>query len=63
MKDALQRAAAAGHQVGVRAIVIHAESEQARAFDLHLAEFEPSSTDPLHLFLLMKDLKATIGAD
>lgn len=63
VKDALQRAAAAGHEVGVRAVLIHAESEEAREFYLHLAEFEPSPTDPLHLFLLMKDLKATIGSD
>ncbi|MGI8659169.1 MAG: GNAT family N-acetyltransferase [Candidatus Limnocylindria bacterium] len=63
VKDALQQAAAAGHEVGVRAVLIHAESERAREFYLHLAEFEPSPTDPLHLFLLMKDLRATIGSD
>jgi GNAT superfamily N-acetyltransferase len=62
VKDALQRAAAAGHEIGVRAVLVHAESEQARDFYTHLAEFEPSPTDPLHLFLLMKDLRASIGA-
>jgi GNAT superfamily N-acetyltransferase len=62
VKDALQRAAAAGHEIGVRALLIHAESGEARDFYLHLAEFEPSPTDPLHLFLLMKDLRASIGA-
>lgn len=62
VKDALQRAAAAGHEIGVRAVLVHAESEQARDFYTHLAEFEPSPTDPLHLFLLMKDLSASIGA-
>lgn len=61
VKDALQRVASAGHQIGVRALLIHAESDEARRFYVHLAEFEPSPTDPLHLFLLMKDLKATIG--
>lgn len=62
VKDALQRAAAAGHEIGVRAVLIHAESDAARDFYLHLAEFESSMTDPLHLFLLMKDLRASIGA-
>ena len=62
VKDALQRAAAAGHEIGVRAVPIHAEREAARDFYLHLAEFEPSPTDPLHLYLLMKDLRATIGS-
>ncbi len=61
VKDVLQRVASAGQEIGVRALLIHAESEQARAFYQRLAEFEPSPTDPLHLFLLMKDLKATIG--
>ena len=63
VKDALQRVASAGQQIGVRALLIHAESAQARAFYLHLAEFEPSPTDALHLFLPMKDLTATIGTD
>lgn len=61
VKDVLQRVASAGQEIGVRALLVHAESEQARAFYLHLAEFDPSPTDPMHLFLLMKDLKATIG--
>jgi hypothetical protein len=43
-----------------RARLVHAESDTARAFYQHLAEFEPSPTDALHLFLLMKDLRATI---
>lgn len=61
VKDALQRVASAGLEIGMRALLIHAESERARAFYEHIAEFEPSPTDPLHLFLLMKDLRATIA--
>jgi len=61
VKDALRRVAAVGQEIGVRALLIHAESEQAREFYMHLAEFEPSPTDPLHLYLLMKDLRATIA--
>lgn len=62
VKDALQRTVAVGQEIGIRALLIHAESEEAREFYLHLAEFEPSPTDPLHLYLLMKDLRATIGS-
>lgn len=61
VKDVLHRVASAGQEIGVRALLIHAESDQARAFYRHLAEFEAAPTDPLHLFLLMKDLKASIG--
>lgn len=55
--DALRRVDAAADQVGVRALLIHAKDEHARAFYMRQAEFEPSPTDPLHLFLLMKDLR------
>ena len=61
MKEVLLRTAAAADTVGARALLIHAESDAARSFYEHLAEFEPSPTDPLHLYLLMKDLRATIG--
>lgn len=58
--DALARVAAAAREIGVRALLIHAKDEEARAFYMHLAEFEPSPTDPLHLFLLMKDLRKAL---
>jgi GNAT superfamily N-acetyltransferase len=60
LKEVLLRTSAAADTVGARALLIHAESEMARAFYHHLAEYEPSPTDALHLFLLMKDLRATI---
>jgi len=59
--DALARVNAAADDIGVRALLIHAKDEEARAFYMHLAEFEPSPTDPLHLFLLMKDLRKALG--
>lgn len=55
--DALRRVDAAADQVGVRALLIHAKDDNARAFYMRQAEFEPAPTDPLHLFLLMKDLR------
>lgn len=60
LKEVLLRTSEAADTVGARALLIHAESDTARAFYRHLAEFEPSPTDALHLFLLMKDLRATI---
>ena len=58
--DALRRVAAAGEVIGVRALLIHCEHDKARDFYLRLAKFEPSPTDPLHLFLLMKDLRKAL---
>jgi GNAT superfamily N-acetyltransferase len=60
VRDALQRVAAAADIVGLRALLIHAESDAARSFYAHLAEFEASPTDPLHLYLLIKDLRASL---
>lgn len=59
VRDALLRVAGAADLIGVRALLIHTESEDARRFYEHLAEFEPSPTDPLHLSLLLKDLRAS----
>ena len=61
VKDALLRAREAGSVIGARALLIHAESPEAKAFCLHLAEFEVSPTDPLHLVLLMKDIERIAG--
>jgi GNAT superfamily N-acetyltransferase len=59
--DALRRIAAASEVIGVRALLIHCETEAARDFYLRLAKFEPSPTDPMHLLLLMKDLRRALG--
>ena len=60
LSDALRRVATAADEIGIRALLIHAKDENARSFYMATAEFEPSPTDPLHLFLLMKDLKKAI---
>ncbi len=61
LKDAMLRAHGAARGIGARALLIHAETEAARAFYLHLAEFDPSPTDPLHLVLLMSDIEAALA--
>ena len=52
-KQTLQRAAAIA---GIRAMVVHAKDQQTRGFYEHFG-FRPSPTDPLHLFVLLKDLQ------
>ena len=55
LKDALLRTAQAAGIAGIRALVVHAKNEEARRW-YEQFDFEASPTDPLHLFLLMKDL-------
>jgi GNAT superfamily N-acetyltransferase len=60
LKDALMRTAQAADIAGIRALLVHAKDESARQWYLNW-EFEPSPSDPFHLFLLMKDLKTMVG--
>jgi GNAT superfamily N-acetyltransferase len=62
VRDALLQAASVARKVGVRAIVIHAETPGAAAFYRRITSaFQESPTDPLHLVMLLKDLRKTIG--
>lgn len=56
LKDALLRTMQAADIAGLRAILVHAKDEAARAWYMGWG-FEPSPTDPYHLFLLLKDLE------
>ena len=61
VRDALLQTAAIADRVGVRALLIHAETPEAAEFYRRIDPgFEPSPTNPLHLVLLMKDLRAAI---
>jgi GNAT superfamily N-acetyltransferase len=62
LQDAFLRALDASTQVGIRAIHVHAKDEEARAFYLAVAEFEPSPTSSLHLMIALKDVVAALGA-
>jgi GNAT superfamily N-acetyltransferase len=55
LKDAMRRTVQAADIAGIRALVVHAKDEKAAAFYRRF-DFMPSPTDPLHLFLLIKDL-------
>ena len=59
LKDALSRTDRAADIAGIRALLVHAKDDEARAwYEAH--DFEPSPADPYHLFLLMKDLRAVL---
>ena len=53
--DALRRTLAAADIAGMRAIMVHAKDAAARAFYEHF-DFDPSPIEPLHLFLLLKEI-------
>lgn len=61
VRDALLQTASVAASIGVRALLIHAETEQAADFYAAIDPgFEPSPTDPLHVLLLIKDLRRAI---
>jgi len=57
--DALKRTAQAADTVGVRVLLVHAIDESARRFYMRF-DFQPSPVDPMHLMLLLKDLRALL---
>ena len=59
LKDALLRTLQAADIAGIRAIAVHAKDDAARAF-YDRFDFVPSPTDPWHLFLLLKDVRALL---
>jgi GNAT superfamily N-acetyltransferase len=56
LKDALLRTAQAADIAGIRSLLVHAKDDVAQRW-YESWEFEPSPTDPYHLFLMLKDLK------
>ena len=61
LKDALVRTLSAAEIAGLRAFAVHAMDDEARAFYEHF-DFMASPTDPMHLFLLLKDVRVVLGA-
>ncbi len=58
--DALRRCTQAADMIGARAVLVHAKDERARGFYVRYG-FEPSPTNPLHLIVLMKDVRVSIS--
>jgi predicted N-acetyltransferase YhbS len=59
LHDALCRTLQAADIAGIRAVIVHAKDDNARRFYEHF-NFDPSPTDPYHLYLLIKDLQKTV---
>ena len=59
LKDALTRTLQAVNIAGLRAILVHAKDDEAKAF-YERFEFEPSPTDPYHLMLTIEQLKTSL---
>lgn len=59
LKDAILRTVQAADIAGIRSLLVHAKDDDARAW-YQAWEFEPSPTDPYHLFLMLKDIKKLI---
>ncbi len=60
LRDAIRRSVEASEIIGVRALLVHALNDTARAVYAHF-DFERSPTDPLHLLLLIKDARSVGG--
>lgn len=56
LRDALERTLQAADIAGIRAFAVHAKDGPVRSF-YERFDFVPSPTDPLHLFLLLKDVR------
>jgi predicted N-acetyltransferase YhbS len=59
LKDAMLRTLQAADIAGIRAFAVHAKDDEAKAFYEHF-NFIASPTDPYHLFLLLKHVRAAI---
>lgn len=60
LKDAILRVLVASEGIGVRALLVHAKDDQARA-SYERFGFEPLPEHPLHLVLLLKDAKRQLS--
>lgn len=60
-QQALLRTAQAADVAGIRSLLVHAKDDAAQQW-YESWEFEPSPTDPNHLFLMLKDLKVMLSS-
>jgi predicted N-acetyltransferase YhbS len=59
LKDAMLRTLQAADIAGIRAMAVHAKDDDARAFYERFG-FMAAPTDPYHLFVLIKDVRAIL---
>lgn len=60
VRDAILSTLAAADRIGVRVLLVHAPHERAATFYEKLG-FKRSPTDPLHLYLLLADVRKSLG--
>jgi GNAT superfamily N-acetyltransferase len=60
-RDAARRVAYAADAIGIRGMVVHAISEDARKFYLALG-FDPSPREPMTLVVTLADIRATLSS-
>lgn len=59
LQDVLLRCVDAAEAIGARVLLVHAKHEAAKDWYMQY-DFEESPTDPLHLLMLMKDVRALL---
>ena len=59
LRDAILRTLQAADIAGIRALAVHAKDEAARRY-YEQFDFASSPSDPLHLFVLLKDLRPLV---
>lgn len=60
VRDALLKTIEAADIIGGRAVLVHAKNAHVKKFYEDIG-FEPSPIEPLHLYLLTKDIKKSLG--
>jgi GNAT superfamily N-acetyltransferase len=58
-RDAARRVVQAADTIGIRGIIVHALSEEARSFYIALG-FDPSPADPMTLLVTLRDLSRAL---
>ena len=61
LRDAVLRTVQAAEIAGIRALAVHAKDDAARRY-YEQFDFEASPADPLHLLVLLKDIRKRMGA-
>jgi GNAT superfamily N-acetyltransferase len=61
LQDVMLRCVAAADEIGARVVIVHAKNERARRWYAQYG-FEESPSDPLHVMLLMKDLRRFVDS-
>ena len=61
-QDAARRVLYAAETIGIRGLLVHALSDEAKAFYLSLG-LEPSPLEPMTLMVTLADLRASLGIE